>query len=153
MLDLSIPTPATLHGAPRPLPLKDGRGKPLGDPQVVLQVLGCYSEAYVATQRAIALQALRVARNAEDAMADRLRKHDVGLDILVACVVGWENVSEGGAPAPCTPEKVRTLLKGYPFVREQVELFVHTDRNFTQGESPSSSTGPVSSSPSTTPTP
>lgn len=156
MLDLSTPAPANLHSIPRELKLKDARGNPLGDPAapVTLQVVGCYSDQYVSTQRAIAVQALmRAKQQAEDAMAERLRKFDVGLDVIVACVVGWRNVLENGAPAPCTPERVRTLLKGYPFAREQVELFIHADRNFTQGESPSSSSGPSGSSPSTTPTP
>jgi hypothetical protein len=156
MLDLSAPPPAELHNTPRELVIKDGRGRPLGGDAapVTLLVVGCYSDAYVSTQRAVAVQALlRSPKSSEDAMAERLRKFDVGLDILVACVTDWRNVAENGLPAKCTPDKVRTLLKGYPFAREQLELFIHADRNFTQGGLPSSSTGPVSSSPSTTPTP
>lgn len=155
MLDLSAPAPAQLHSIPQPLVLKDGRGQPLGNVEapVTLQVVGCYSDQYVTAQRGLAIQALIRSSRPEESVADRLKHHDSGLDVIVACVVGWKNVLSGGDPAPCTPENVRALLKGYPFARDQLELFIHTDRNFTQGESLSSSTGPGSNSPSTTPTP
>lgn len=153
MLDLSHTPPATLHNQPREVPLKDGRGAPLGSPPAALVVVGCYSDEYVAAQRDLAMRVFsRSNRGIEDG-ADKLRKQDLGLEILIACVKDWRNVFDGGQPAPFSPEKLRALLKGYPFVRDQLELFIHSDRNFTQGGLPSSPSGPVSSSPSTTPTP
>lgn len=155
MLDLSAPAPAQLHSIPRDLILKDGRGEPLGgaDAPVTLSVVGCYSDQYVTAQRGLALQAILRSTKAKEDVLERLKRHDAGLDVVVACVVGWANVSNAGQPAPCTGDNVRALLKGYPFARDQVEAFIHVDRNFTQGESPSSSSGPGSNSPSTTPTP
>ncbi|MCB9902412.1 MAG: hypothetical protein H6826_13800, partial [Planctomycetes bacterium] len=135
MLDLSAPAPAQLHSIPQPLVLKDGRGDPLGgaDAPVTLQVVGCYSDQYVTAQRGLAIQAILRSTKAREDVLDRLKRHDAGLDVVVACVIDWSNVSAGGAPAACTPENVRTLLKGYPYARDQLEAFIHADRNFTKG--------------------
>ena len=152
-LDLSAPAPASLHSQPRELVLKDGRGAPLGDPPATLLVVGCYSDDYVQKQREVTLRLFARSGKAQDDALAKARRDDAGLDILIASVKGWRNVLEGGQPAEFSEAKLRVLLKGYPFVRDQLELFIHTDRNFTQGGSPTSPAGPSSDSPSTTPTP
>jgi hypothetical protein len=157
MLDLSAPAPADNHSRPQWLVLLDGRRKPLGDPErpAALSVVGCYSDQYVAAQRDLALRAFSRASASKDASAAELaiRRDDLGLDVLLAAVVDWRNIDDGGKPAPFSRDLLRKLLKGYPFVREQLELFIHTDRNFPSAELPPSSSGPESNSASTTPTP
>lgn len=157
MFDLSDPAPAEKHSRPQWLELTDARRKPLGDPEkpAALSVVGCYSDQYVAAQRDIAARAyLRASRGKSIDEGERaIARDDLGLDALLAAVVDWRNIDDGGKPAPFSRDSLRKLLKGYPFVRDQLELFIHTDRNFPAAELPSSPNGPASNSASTTPTP
>lgn len=157
MLDLSAPAPADTHARPQWLELHDGRRRPLGDPEkpAALLVVGCYSDQYVMAQRDIALRAFVRSNLVKDeaGVAKALQRDDLGLDVLMAAVVDWRNIDDGGQPAPFSRDLLRRLLKGYPFVREQLELFVHTDRNFPPAELPLSPIGPANNSASTIPTP
>lgn len=158
MFDLNSPSAADLHNQPRELILRDHKGAKLGDPDnpATFLVVGRYSDAYQNAQRSLMVQVARDARrgiDSEKSVADKIRVRDSGLDILLECVVGWSNINESGAPATFSSAGVRKILTGYPFVRDQVELFVHQDKNFTSVELTSSSNGQGSNSTSTTTTP
>ena len=52
------------------------------------------------------------------------------LDILAACVVGWEGLEWGGQAIECTDHNIRDVYEKFPFIREQVEEFVNDRGNF-----------------------
>lgn len=72
---------------------------------------------------------------------------------MLACVVGWANINENGNPAEFSIDGVRKILTGYPFARDQVEIFVHQDKNFMPVELTNSLNGQGSNSTSITTTP
>jgi hypothetical protein len=41
--------------------------------------------------------------------------------VLVAAVQGWDGLTVGGEPLPCTPEAVRGLVQDHAWVRRQLD--------------------------------
>ncbi len=52
------------------------------------------------------------------------------LELLVACTKGWTGWQDGGVDFPYSKRNARALLERLPFVREQVDEFVHDRGNF-----------------------
>lgn len=52
------------------------------------------------------------------------------LELLTACTKSWVGWQDGGKDFPCNPKNALALYTRLPFVREQVEEYVHERGNF-----------------------
>lgn len=52
------------------------------------------------------------------------------LEILVSCTKGWEHLQLNGKEFPFTKANARELYTRWPFIREQVDDFIHERANF-----------------------
>jgi hypothetical protein len=52
------------------------------------------------------------------------------LDVLVGCVLSWQDVAWGSTALECTEENVRMLYAKLPFIKEQVNEFVGERAHF-----------------------
>jgi hypothetical protein len=56
-----------------------------------------------------------------------------GLEILVACTVGWSGIyHRDGNPVVFSADAVRELYRGFPAIRDQVDAFMGSRANFTR---------------------
>ena len=61
------------------------------------------------------------------------------IELLAACTIGWENISEGkdaeqkDIPYPFTPENAVALYTKYPWIKEQVDQAFSDRKNFVTG--------------------
>lgn len=53
-----------------------------------------------------------------------------GLDVLVACTLGWQNIHFEGEDLAFSPDNARKLYKAVPWIREQVDAFIVDRANF-----------------------
>lgn len=116
IIDVVITDPRTGN------PLMDAEGN-----EAIIHVVGQDSDAYKRVQRGQQNKRLNqmsrsrsVKLNADDLEAE-------ALELLVACVKSWENISLKGTVLECVPDNVRTLFKAIPIVKEQVD-FAISDR-------------------------
>jgi hypothetical protein len=69
--------------------------------------------------------------NGEDAPERSAEAHEADkLETLSLCVKSWQNIIVDGKALECTAENVRMVLKRFPWIREQVDLFVGNRANF-----------------------
>lgn len=54
---------------------------------------------------------------------------DFAMEMLVAVTANWSIQMDGKHPS-CTPKAVLQLYEAQPWIRDQVDLFVHEKRNF-----------------------
>lgn len=52
------------------------------------------------------------------------------LEVTVTCTVAWEGIIVDGERLECTPENARRVYKRFAWIREQVDQFITTRRNF-----------------------
>lgn len=57
---------------------------------------------------------------------------DQGLSLLLACIVGVENIVFDGEPVTNTPESLKALFEACPFVQDQIQAFIDDQANFIQ---------------------
>ncbi len=113
------------------MPLKKLDGSPmLGKDKkpITIIVHGTDSDAYrIASTRAIGQIKGEALSDEEIASRNTARR----LDILVACTVGWTNITDkaGGDVKP-TPDAIRALYDGFPVIADQVDRFVGDRANF-----------------------
>ena len=108
-------------------PLLARNGKP-----VTIKLLGPDSDTYRNISRAQLRKRLLRTNDAKNLNAlDFDEIETEALDLLAACVVGWENVLDtNGKDIPFSKDAARKLLENYPVVREQVDAFVATRAHF-----------------------
>lgn len=52
------------------------------------------------------------------------------IELLVACTLDWKGVEYEGQELECNPENIRKIYKEFPWIREQVDLFINDRANF-----------------------
>ena len=57
------------------------------------------------------------------------------LDLLVACTKAWIGFENNGKPLPFSKQNTRMLYTKLPFIRDQVDDFIHDRGNFLTGAS------------------
>ena len=55
---------------------------------------------------------------------------DDGVELLAKCTTGWDGVEEKGSVLEFSEENAKRVYKAYPWIREQVELFMGDRSNF-----------------------
>lgn len=111
------------------------RGGPLGkaDDPVRLKLLGPDSDTY---RRLIRQQARRRMRDlatgaATDDEATFAREEADTLEILAACTVDWSGVfTSKGEAIPVSKEAAGALYRGFPHIRDQVDMWISNRGNF-----------------------
>lgn len=101
---------------------------------VTISLLSRDSSAYRNAQKAVGSRVLGVPVNKIPTMDDIERE---ALDILVAITQSWNGIviDEDNSPLEFTPDNVRRVYKGLPWVKEQVEIFVNNRANFQRASS------------------
>ncbi len=104
-------------------PMLNKAGKP-----VTITVRGIDSDAHRAAMSRALSQIKGETQSDEEASQ---RAAERGLDILVACTVGWAGViDKDGKPVEAKPENFRALYAGFPVIRDQVDRFIGDRANF-----------------------
>ena len=62
-------------------------------------------------------------------------QEESGLNLLATCTLAWEGVVVDGAEIPCNKENAKELYRRFPWIREQVDVFVGDRANFLRRES------------------
>lgn len=52
------------------------------------------------------------------------------LELVAACIIGWQGIDEHGVPVPFSETAARSLFERFPWIREQVDAAVHERANF-----------------------
>jgi hypothetical protein len=102
-----------------------------------LFIHGHDSDAYREAQ--ISIQRDRLARMARQrgTPPDPEEVNAEALQLLAACVRGWEDLAQNGQPLPYTgTASALALLQAFPWIREQVDAAVHRRENFLPGSAP-----------------
>ena len=55
------------------------------------------------------------------------------LDALVSCTLGWKGLTKDGKAYKFSAKRCRALYENAPNIRDQVDKFIGTRANFTQG--------------------
>lgn len=107
---------------------------PDGSPtDIVFKVIGQDSKRFHEAARKHVLKGLERVSDTktltEEQLLDKARD---GAALLASCIVGWENVLEGGQPVPYSTEKAIEYMLNpeLAFIREQVEGFVTKRTHF-----------------------
>ena len=98
---------------------------------VVITVKGCDSIAFRSAKKAMerkTFQAMAAGKDIDDEFAENLE-----IGILVAVTTGWSGLVEDGKPVKFNEKNVRRLYTLSPPVRDQVDRFMSSRRNFTKG--------------------
>jgi hypothetical protein len=53
-----------------------------------------------------------------------------GLALLAACTLAWDGVVVDGEALPCSKENAKELYRRFPWLREQVDMFIGDRSNF-----------------------
>jgi hypothetical protein len=53
-----------------------------------------------------------------------------GLNLLASCTLAWEGVVVDGEELPCTKENAKALYRRFPWLKEQVDMFIGDRSNF-----------------------
>lgn len=59
-----------------------------------------------------------------------VEEEDATIDMLVACTLDWEGFGEGKKPLEFSADEVKNLYTRYPWIMEQVALFISERSNF-----------------------
>lgn len=122
LLSLTSETAVMTAEGPGRSPIAQADGRP-----ITITLRSRDSEAYRAAAHASADAYLRGSRPRR---ADFLEADQI--DLLAACTVEWDGVAFEGQIQPCTPENARKLYRMAPFLRDQVDAFIHNRANFTR---------------------
>lgn len=99
--------------------IHDEQGEPAyenGQP-VTVRIAGTYSSLYRRTSEAQQQRQLKQRRTT--LTGEQLRKNRI--ELVAACVLGWDGFTDNGQPFPCTKENAVRLLDTLPWVFEQLE--------------------------------
>lgn len=110
--------------------VRDTKGAPIlkkDKTPVTITLLGADSDVARAARNVATNRYLKAGRKAvvtaESADAD-------ALTFLVKCTVGWDGVGVDEEETAFSPEAARKLYMTFPFVREQVDIFIADRENF-----------------------
>jgi hypothetical protein len=101
---------------------------------VTITVVGTYSTVYrsALNRQRDRLVKMRRAKLTGDMVEEQQ------LDLMAACVLGWDGFFVGERPVPFTRENVKQVLATVPWIREQVDEAMSDHEGFTKGSSPTS---------------
>jgi hypothetical protein len=57
-------------------------------------------------------------------------QEESGLNLLASCTLAWDGVVVDGETVPCNKENAKELYRRFPWIREQVDLFIGDRANF-----------------------
>lgn len=123
-----------------PYAIRDPRtGEPITDKagnQMIFRLLGPESDQYKAhmmKQGSMALKAAMAAQRgpgAADSAVDAKAMLDAEINQLVACTLGWENITRHKQPFPFSRDNAEIVYREYPLIRAQVANFINNRMNF-----------------------
>lgn len=103
-----------------------------GDDPIRLILRGTDSAAYRAIRRELVKRRQQAqARNRGETPMEVVEGES--LEVVLACIVGWENIVMDGVPVDFTPTNARRVLTRVPWAVEQADLFIHERANFLKG--------------------
>ncbi len=113
---------------------------PLGteDRPITITLAGVDSDQYRAASQAATNRRMEVASRKRQYTLDAAQVDAEAIELVVACVIGWEGVTLDGQELPCTPANARRLFEECPWLRADCEAFIG-DRSHFFGTSPTSS--------------
>jgi len=100
---------------------------------LVVQVASYRSERVKRVQRRLGNAAIREGKKNPKKVGTVEEIEERTNEIVAAAIVGW-NMTKGGEPVPCTPEKIIEIVSDprYFFIAEQVDKAADEDANFTK---------------------
>lgn len=107
-------------------------GEPLlndDESEMVITVAGLDSPRYKEVSHRQQDARLQAAQRRQGAPLSASKIERDALELLAECVISWRITIESSNP-PCNKEAAISLFKAYPWVREQVDRFVHDRRSF-----------------------
>ena len=96
---------------------------------VSIRLAGADSEIYRKAMRAAA--ARRINSRRRSALTPEEMEQEA-LELLAKATLGWEGVVLDGETLPFSPENARRLYGRFPWIKEQVDLFIVDRGNFLQ---------------------
>lgn len=103
-------------------PLTDDKGVP-----ITITVVGSDSQTF---KRAMHAQADRRMAKANRRNMTMQSIEDEGINLLVAATTGWFGIIVDGKAMPFSGDNAHTLYDRFPWIREQVNVFVGDRANF-----------------------
>lgn len=111
---------------PTPLMLDD-------DTPMTITVYGHDSAHYRQAQRDIKNKALADAQKKKKVDATTIEKiEESALNLVSKCIKSW-NIRLGDEQPDCTPENIVKIFTEYPWMKDQVDIFMHDRANFLKG--------------------
>lgn len=110
-------------------------GQPMQDAEkqtLTIRLLGPDSPTYRRLMRAQVTKRMPQGEG-ESPDRDRLQAEAEAdaIDLMAACTVGWTGFNDrDGAPIACTRQAATALYTRYPVIREQVDSFIFSRKNF-----------------------
>ena len=106
-------------------PLMDDQGN-----KMWIEVYGQDSRHYKGVQHSQTNRRLQKAqRSGGRASVTAEQQESMALELLAKCTKGWHIILGGEAPE-CTEDNARELYQNYPWVRDQVDAFMHDRKAF-----------------------
>ena len=115
----------TLYHPTTDEPLMDEQGNTMW-----IEVYGQDSKHYKQVQHNQTNRRLQKAQRTNSrAMVTAEQQESMGLELLAKCTKKW-HIILGGEEPECTEDKARELYQNYPWVRDQVDAFMHDRKSF-----------------------
>jgi len=124
-------------------------GEPLvndDESEMTITVAGLDSPRYKEVAHRQQDARLQAAQRRQGAPLSAAKIERDALELLAECVISWRITLGGSANPPCNKDAAVSLFKTYPWVREQVDRFVHDRRSFLGNSSTASKSGRKKSS-------
>jgi len=103
-------------------PMYDGKKK------VTITLLGVDSKEFSESKRAITVSNVSKMRKGKD--FDVVPTDEETARTLAECTLGWDGLSKGKVPLEFSKDEAFKLYMEFPWIREQVNLFVGDRANF-----------------------
>ena len=129
-LELIHPTEGTILREPVPETAPEGT---IGE-ALVIMLAGTDSEVYREALKSRARQRLNQQKKknrAEQTDFDEAERK--GIELLAKCTMGWRNISEDGKELQFNVNNAITIYTKYPWIKEQVDVFMADRSNFLKG--------------------
>lgn len=95
---------------------------------VTIRVAGTYSSLYRRTKENWQLRSAKLGRRAAKSEAAM----EFQLEMVVGCIISWEGFNNAGAPFPFNPENARKLLRGAPWIMDDLWEAMNEHESFSR---------------------
>jgi hypothetical protein len=113
-----------------PLDILDPR---TGDPTGwVVMVRSAESSKVLPVARRALLAGAKTLRSDKSTRDDSDALAELSYAKTAVMIAGWDGLTDGGKPVPYTPEMADKLVRQWPWLREQIEVFGDVRENFTK---------------------